>query len=429
MNPEYLDSRGRPRIVITGIGAVTPLGLTAEESWQSALIGRSGIGKITQFDASDMPCQIAGEIKGFDPGDYMNFKEARRMSRCSQIALAAGKMALEDAGLTEDAPDPERRGVVVGVGMGGVERVIENVDIMRSKGYSRINPFALTSALPNMPSHHVSLLTQAQGPISTVVAACATGTQAIGEGAEFIRRGVADTIFAGGAEAFIHEAAIAGFAAMRALSLGFNDRPEKACRPFDKDRDGFILSEGAGIVVLERLDKAIARGARIYAEFLGHASSSDAFHVAAPDPEGAGAIRAMKWSLEDADISPDEGVSYINAHGPSTPVNGVTETLAIKKLFGEHAYNIPVSSTKSVMGHAMGASGAIEAIFCAKTLKEGIIPPTWNYETPDPDCDLDYVPNEPRPADVKVTMSNSFGLGGQNACLVLGKYENGRNGS
>jgi beta-ketoacyl-acyl-carrier-protein synthase II len=336
-------------------------------------------------------------------------------------------MALEDAGLTEDAPDPERRGVVVGVGMGGVERVIENVEILRTKGLSRINPFALTSALPNMPSHHISLLAQAQGPISTVIAACATGTQAIGEGAEFIRRGAADTIIAGGAEGFIHEAAIAGFAAMRALSLGFNDTPEKACRPFDKDRDGFILSEGAGIVILERLDKALARGARIYAEFLGHASSSDAFHVAAPDPEGAGAIRAMKWSLDDAGISLDDGVSYINAHGTSTPVNDATETLAIKKLFGEQAYNIPVSSTKSVMGHAMGGSGAIEAIFCAQTLKEGIIPPTWNYETPDPECDLDYVPNAPRPADVKVTLSNSFGLGGQNACLVLGKYENGRN--
>jgi beta-ketoacyl-acyl-carrier-protein synthase II len=426
MNPKYLDSRGRPRIVITGVGAVTPLGLTAEESWQSVLTGKSGIARITQFDPSEFPCQIAGEVKGFDPSDYMNFKEARRMSRCSHLALAAGKMALEDAGLSEDAPDPERRGVVVGVGMGGVDKVIENVEILNTKGMSRINPFALTSALPNMPSHHISLLAQAQGPISTVIAACATGTQAIGEGAEFIRRGVADTIIAGGAEGFIHEAAIAGFAAMRALSVNFNDCPEKACRPFDRDRDGFILSEGAGIVILERLDKALARGAKIYAEFRGHASSSDAFHVAAPDPDGAGAIRAMKWSLDDAGVEADDGVSYINAHGTSTPVNDAIETLAIKKLFGEYAYNIPVTSTKSVMGHAMGASGAIEAIFCAKTLKEGIIPPTWNYETPDPDCDLDYVPNEPRFADVKITMSNSFGLGGQNACLVLGKYENGR---
>ncbi|MFZ0547738.1 MAG: beta-ketoacyl-ACP synthase II [Candidatus Promineifilaceae bacterium] len=425
MNPKYLDSRGRPRIVITGVGAVTPLGLSADESWEGVLSGRSGIGKITQFDASEMPCQIAGEVKGFDPGDYMNFKEARRMARCSQLSVAACKMALEDAGLTEDAPDPERRGVVVGVGMGGLERAVENLQTLWTKGLARVSPFALTGSLPNMPAHHVSLLAQAQGPISTVVAACATGTQAIGEGAEMIRRGVADTILAGGAEGLIHEAAIAGFSAMRALSISFNDNPEKACRPFDRDRDGFILSEGAGIVILERLDKAIERGAQIYAEFRGHASSSDAFHVAAPDPDGAGAIRAMKWSVADAGINLDE-VSYINAHGTSTPINDATETLAIKKLFGEQAYNIPVTSTKSVTGHAMGGAGAIEAIFCAYALKEGVIPPTWNYETPDPDCDLDYVPNNPREADVKVTLSNSFGLGGQNACLVLGKYENGR---
>lgn len=425
MDSKYLDSRGRPRVVITGVGAVTPVGLTADENWEGVLSGRSGIARITQFDPSEMPCQIAGEIKGFDPADFMNFKEARRMARCSHLSVAAGKMAMDDAGLAEDAPDPERRGVVVGVGMGGLERVIENLQILWNKGLSKVNPFALTSALPNMPAHHVSLLAQAQGPISTVVAACATGTQAIGEGAEMIRRGIADTILAGGAEGLINEAAIAGFSAMRALSIGFNDCPEKASRPFDRDRDGFILSEGAGIVILERLDTAIARGAKIYAEFLGHASSSDAFHVAAPDPDGAGAIRAMKWSLDDAGVNLDD-VSYINAHGTSTPVNDATETLAIKKLFGEQAYNIPVTSTKSVTGHAMGGAGAIEAIFCAYALKDGVVPPTWNYETPDPECDLDYVPNNPRQADVKVTLSNSFGLGGQNACLVLGKYENGR---
>lgn len=425
MDSKYLDSRGRPRVVITGVGAVTPLGLSAEESWQSVLSGKSGIGKITQFDATDMPCQIAGEVKGFDPADFMNFKEARRMARCSHFAVAAGKMALEDAGLPEDAPDPERRGVVVGVGFGGLDRAIESLQVLWTKGLSRVNPFSLTSSLPNMPSHHVSLLSQAQGPISTVVAACATGTQAIGEGAEMIRRGIADTILAGGSEGLINEGAIAGFSAMRALSVGFNDTPEKACRPFDKDRDGFILSEGCGIVVLERLDKALERGARIYAEFRGHASSSDAFHVAAPDPEGAGAIRAMKWALADAGVNTD-GVSYINAHGTSTPVNDATETFAIKQLFGEQAYNIPVTSTKSVMGHAMGGTGAIETIFCAYALKEGIIPPTWNYETPDPECDLDYVPNNPREADIKITLSNSFGLGGQNACMVLGKFENGR---
>ncbi|MCI0394229.1 MAG: beta-ketoacyl-ACP synthase II [Chloroflexi bacterium] len=420
---QHVDARGRPRIVITGMGAMTPLGHSAAESWQSALEGRSGIGPITQFDASDLPCQIAGEVKEFEPKNYMDFKEARRMARGSQLALAAARMALSDAGWPEVVPNPERTGVVVGTGMGGFDRVDENLQIYRAKGLARVNPFALTSSLPNMPSHHVSLMAQAQGPINTVVAACATGTQAIGEAAELIRRGVADTVLAGGVEGLIHEAAVAGFAAMRALSTSFNNCPEKASRPFDLRRDGFILSEGAGIVVLERLDQALARGARIYAEFLGHASSSDAFHVAAPDPEGAGAIRAMRWSLQDACVQLNQ-VDYINAHGTSTPVNDLTETLAIKKLFGEQAYNMPVSSTKSVMGHAMGGAGAIEAIFCAYALYDDVIPPTWNYETPDPQCDLDYVPNEPRLANLGVAMSNSFGLGGQNACLVLGKYEN-----
>ncbi len=415
------DGRGRPRVVITGMGAITPLGHSVTESWEGAIAGRSGITNITQFDASEMPCRIAGEVKDFNPGDYINFKEARRMSRASQLAIAAARMALADADIPDLVPDRERAGVVVGTGVGGFEKADENLTKYRLTGISRVNPFALTSSLVNMPSHHVSLISKAQGPISTVVAACATGTQAIGEGAELIRRGSADLVIAGGVEGLIHEAAIVGFSSMRALSTHFNDAPEKACRPFDKNRDGFILSEGAGVVILERLDSALRRGVRIIAEFLGHASSSDAFHVAAPDPEGAGAMRAMKWSIQDADLSLDE-IDYINAHGTSTPVNDAVETYAIKRLFGEQAYNIPVSSTKSVMGHAMGGAGAIEAILCARALQEGIIPPTWNYETKDPDCDLDYVPNEARPADLKVTMSNSFGLGGQNACLVLGKY-------
>jgi 3-oxoacyl-(acyl-carrier-protein) synthase len=292
----------------------------------------------------------------------------------------------------------------------------------RTRGLRAVSPFGLTSSLPNMPSHHVSLVARTLGPISTVVAACATGTQAIGEAAEFIRRGVADFVIAGGVEGLIHETAIAGFSAMRALSTKFNDEPERASRPFDKDRDGFILSEGAGIVILERLDKALERGAPIYAEVLGHASASDAYHVAIPDPSGSGAIRAMRWALQDADTAPGE-VDYINAHGSSTPVNDALETLAIKRLFGETAYEIPVSSTKSVMGHAMGGTGAIEAIFCACAIHHRTLPPTVNYETADPECDLDYVPNQARQADVRVTMSNSFGLGGQNACLVLGKYE------
>ena len=407
-------------MVVTGLGMISPLGHNVADSWRAALAGESGIGPITQFDASDLPCRIAGEIKEFDPRLYMDMKEARRMSRASQLAMAAASMALQDAGLEIPVADPERVGVVVGTGMGGLDKLDESLIILRTKGMARINPFAVTSSLPNMPSHHVSLMARTWGPISTVNAACATGTQAIGEGAEFIRRGVADTVLAGGVEGLIHEAAVAGFAAMRALSTRFNDTPERASRPFDKDRDGFILSEGAGVVVLERMDKAVARGARIYAEFLGHASSSDAFHVAAPDPEAAGAIRAMKWALQDAGLGLDQ-VSYINAHGTSTPVNDLTETVAIKKLFGEQAYNIPVSSTKSVMGHAMGGAGAIETIFCVKAVAESVLPPTWNYETADPECDLDYVPNAPRPADVKTAMCNSFGLGGQNACVVVGQ--------
>lgn len=419
----FHDHRGRPRVVITGMGIISPLGHTKEENWDSLLEGRSGIGKITQFDPNGLPVTIAGEVKNFSPRDYMNFKEARRMSRVSQLAVAAATMALEDAGLTSPLEDPERVGVLVGTGVGGFEVADENLIIYRTKGYNRVNPFAMTAFLPNMPSHHVSLLSGSLGPISTVNAACATGTQAFGEGFELIRRGSADMVITGGAEGLIHEAAIAGFARMLALSTSFNDQPERASRPFDKDRDGFVLSEGAGIVVLERLDKALARGARIYAEVLGQASSSDAFHVAAPDPESAGKVRAMRWAVEDAGLAL-EAVDYINAHGTATTVNDASETYAIKKLFGERAYEIPVSSSKSVLGHAMGATGAIEAIFCAYALAEQIIPPTWNYETPDPECDLDYVPNAPRPADLKVVLSNSFGLGGQNACLVLGKYPN-----
>ncbi len=425
MAEQMTDRRGRPRIVVTGIGVISPLGHTAAESWDSLLNGRSGIGPITQFDTSGFPCTIAGEVKEFVAKEYMDFKEARRMSRASQLTVAAARMAMDDAALPESEMGSERTGVLVGTGMGGFEMADANAQLLRNKGVGRVSPFAVTGALPNMPSHHVSVMTGAKGPISTVVSACATGTQAIGEAAEFIRRGVADRVFAGGVEGLIHEAAVAGFAAMRALATRFNDEPERASRPFDKDRDGFVLSEGAGIVVLERLDQALARGAHIYAELLGHASSSDAFHVAAPDPDAAGAVRAMRWAIEDAGLSPME-VDYINAHGTSTPANDTTETLAIKRLFGEYAYEIPVSSSKSILGHAMGGAGAIEAVFCIQSLEQGIIPPTWNYETPDPECDLDYVPNAPRAADIRVTLSNSFGLGGQNACLVLGKYQNGK---
>lgn len=415
------DTRGRPRIVITGMGVMSPLGHTTEESWQSLLNGRSGIGLITQFDSSDMPVHIAGEVKDFVPKKHMDFKEARRMSRASQLAVAAARMAIADAGLPEPVPNAERAGVLVGTGAGGFEVADRNMVALRTHGFSRVSPFAMTGFIPNMPSHHVSQHAGTLGPISTVAAACATGNQAIGEAMEFIRRGSADLVITGGVEGLIHEAAISGFAAMRALSTR-NDAPEKACRPFDKDRDGFVLSEGAGILVIERLDCALRRGARIYAELLGYATSSDAYHVAIPDPEAAGARRAMQWAIDDAGLTLTD-IDYINAHGTATPVNDMIETLAIKRLFGERAYEIPVSSNKSVLGHAMGGTGAIEAIFSALSLKNSIIPPTWNYETPDPECDLDYVPNAPRPSAIRTVLSNSFGLGGQNACLVIGKYE------
>ncbi len=411
------------RVVITGVGAITPLGLTMPETWQGLLAGRSGIGPITQFDASYLPTRIAGEIKGFDPGRYMNAKEARRISRCSQLAIAVVQEALADAGLPRQFPaeEGERVGVLVGTAVGGLDRASAEIEAFHGhRQVSKIGPFAGTAILPNMPSHHVSQTVQALGANSTVVTACATGTQAIGEAAEIIRRKVVDIMICGGVDNLVQDFAIAAFNAIRALSTR-NDVPERASRPFDQDRDGFVLSDGCALVVLESLPHARARGARIYAEVLGQASSSDAYHVAAPDPSGAGAIRAMRWALEDARTDKSE-VDYINAHGTSTPLNDAIETLAIKKLFGQAAFQIPVSSTKSMIGHCMGASGTIEAIVCALTIYHGVIHPTINYQTPDPECDLDYVPNVARQQRVRVTLSNSFGLGGQNACLVLGEY-------
>ncbi|MBE2222832.1 MAG: beta-ketoacyl-ACP synthase II, partial [Anaerolineae bacterium] len=403
-----MNINGRSRVVITGVGVISPVGLTADESWDSLINGRSGIGLITQFDSSELPVHIAGEVKGFDPGDYMNFKEARRISRGSQLIIAATKMALEDASLDAPFVNGERAATVIGTGGGGLEVADRELNILRTQGFNRVSPFAMVGFLPNMPAYHVSLMTGAKGPINTVVAACASGTQAIGEALDYIRHGRADIAITGGVEGLIHESAFTGFARMRALSLR-NDAPEKASRPFDLDRDGTVLSEGAGILVLERLDHALARGAHIYAELIGHATSSDAFHISQPDPEAGGMYRAMKWALEDAHLDLTQ-VDYINAHGTSTPLNDTTETLAIKRLFGEYAYQIPVSSSKSVTGHALGATGAIEAIFSVYALEKGIIPPTWNYETPDPDCDLDYVPNAPRKADLEYVLSNSFGM-------------------
>lgn len=419
------NNHARPRVVITGMGAISPLGSSLAQMWEGWLQGRSGIRRITQFDASEMPCQIAGEIPDFNPDDYIERKEGRRIPRSGQIALAAAMQAVADAGLPETMSTPERAAVVYGTAIGGIDRIDEGIHTLRTHGHGRLNPFVLPSSIPNLAAFLIARQHRCLGPNSTITTACATGTQAVGEAAEFIRRGAADIVVTGGTEALIKDFAIGGFSSMRALPTSFNDRPEQASRPFDARREGFIFSEGAGALVLERLEHALQRGARIYAEVAGQASSADAFHVAAPDPEAAGPARAMRWALQDACLDPMR-VDYINAHGTSTPLNDVTETRAIKMVFGEHAYDLAVSSTKSMIGHAMGASGALEAIACAMVIAYGWIPPTINYEYPDPECDLDYVPNQARQKRIDVALSNSFGLGGQNACLVLRRYQEKR---
>ncbi|HSO26534.1 MAG TPA: beta-ketoacyl-ACP synthase II, partial [Anaerolineales bacterium] len=403
----------RKRVVITGLGAITPLGNSVAELWEGLINGRSGIRRITQFDAGDLPCQIAGEIPDFKPEDYIEKKEARRMPRSAQIALAAAQQAVADAGFSDGLPDPERSGVVYGTGIGGVDRVDEGLQVLREHGYARVNPFVLPAAIPNLAAFYISRQFQVLGPNCTITTACATGTQVIGEAAEFIRRGSADVVITGATEALIRDFAIGGFCSMRALPVNFNDQAARASRPFDANREGFIFSEGAAGLILESEEHALARGARIYAEVGGFASSGDAFHIAAPDPEALGPARAMRWALENAGVRPEE-IDYINAHGTSTPLNDATETKAIKMVFGDHAYQIPVSSTKSMLGHAMGASGALEALACIMAIQDNLLPPTINYETPDPECDLDYVPNQARRHTVTVTLSNSFGLGGQN---------------
>ncbi|MBN1146399.1 MAG: beta-ketoacyl-ACP synthase II [Anaerolineales bacterium] len=416
------DHKNRPRVVITGLGAISPLGSSLEQLWEGFKQGRSGVRRITQFDASELPCQIAGEIPDFDPNDYMEHKETRRIPRSGQVALAAAMQAVKDAGLPDTMQEPERCGVIFGTVVGGVDRIDEGVQVLRSKGYTRVNPFVLPSGIPNLPAFLIARQFQCVGHNITISTACATGTQAIGEAAEVIRRGAADLVITGGVEAIITDWAIAGFCAMRALPVSFNDNPAAASRPFDAKREGFVYSEGSAALVLENLEHAQARGARIYAEVAGHASSADAYHIAAPDPEGHGPVRAMRWALQDAGLAPEK-VDYINAHGSSTPINDVTETKAIKMLFGDHAYKLAISSTKSMIGHPMGGAGALEALACIQAIWQGWLPPTINYEYPDPDCDLDYIPNQARQAKVSVTLSNSFGLGGQNACLVLKKYE------
>ncbi|HEY3290864.1 MAG TPA: beta-ketoacyl-ACP synthase II [Anaerolineae bacterium] len=410
------------RVVITGMGAITDLGLNTQSTWQGLVEGRSGIGHITQFDPGTLPVLIAGEVKGFDPLKFIEPKEARRMARCSQFAVAAAQEAAHDAGIVigKDVK-AERAGVVIGTALGGFEMVDAGMQDYRHFGYKRTNPFALPAALPNAAGHHVSTNLGAKGPLKTPVAACASGTEAIGDGAELIKLGRADVVFAGGVEATVIEGAIVAFSLMRVLSTHHNDQPQQAARPFDKTRDGFVYSEGCVVLVLEELQHALARGAQIYAEVLGMGVSSDAFHIAIPDPQGGGSIRAMQWALEDSHIEPNQ-VDYINAHGSGTQTNDPLETMAIKKVFGEHSYHIPISSTKSMMGHAMGAAGAIEALSTVLSIKHSIIPPTINLTTADPECDLDYVPNVARKTSVNIAMSNSFGLGGQNACILFSRY-------
>lgn len=412
-----LQENGRRRVVVTGLGALTPLG-DVRLLWQGLLAGRSGIGRIKSFDAGHLSTQIAGEIK-FVPIDCLDRKEARRMARASQLALIAAKMALEDSGLEHHQleANSDRVAVVMGTGEGGYEIAAQTSLEFRTLG-RRPSPFALANSSPNMPGFYISREMHATGPLMTIVSACASSTHSIGEAAEIIRNGRADIVFTGGVEALIQDYVIASLDSMGVLASGYNDRPEAASRPFDADRCGFIPSEGAAILILETLEHARKRSARIYAEILGHAESSDAFHIAAPDPEGKGAQKAMRWALDDARLNPAE-IDYINAHGTSTKLNDAVETFAIKQVFGEGAYTIPISSTKSMLGHAIGGSGAIEAISSILSLRYKVIHPTINYDRVDPECDLDYVPNEAREADIQTALSNSFGFGGQNACLVF----------
>ena len=408
-------------MVITGMGAVTPLGLGVDEMWENLVAGRSGIGRITHFDATGFPSQIAGEVKDFDPTRYMSNREARRMARFSQLAVASALQAVENAGVNGSNAALERVGVILGNGNGGLPITQEECRVLFERGGMRIKPLFFPMVLPNMAAANISRLLGFKGYNSTVTTACAASNQAIGEAVEVIRRGVADVMLSGGTEAGISEIGLAGFCIMRALSTQ-NGAPEKASRPFDAKRDGFIASEGAAVFVLESLEHAVRRDAPILAEVSGFGSSSDAFHPVKPDETGDGALHAMSSALEDARTHAHE-VDYINAHGTSTPLNDLVETLAIKRLLDDYAYKVPISSTKSMVGHALGAAGAVEAVACVKSITEGVIHPTINYEFPDPDCDLDYVPNKARKQGVNVVLSNSFGFGGQNACLVFHKFE------
>lgn len=410
------------RVVITGMGVITPLGSELESFWQALKDGKSGIRRISSFDASHLPCQIAGEIPDFAPRQYMGAKLARRIPRSAQIGLAAAIQAMQHAGLPHTAPHPKRAGVVFGTAIGGLDHFVEGIEKFRRRGVEKVNPFVLPGGIPNLSAHLIAERFQCLGPNMTITTACATGAQTIGEATQLIRHGRADLVIAGGTEALINDYSMAGFIAMRALPVNYNHDPTSASRPFDAQREGFVFSEGAGALVLESLEHARERGASILAEVIGYAASSDAYHIAAPHPDGEGAARTMQWALEDAGITPHE-IDYINAHGTSTPLNDAIETQAIKAVFGQRAYEVPINSSKSMLGHAMGASGALEAIVCVLSIRDQFLHPTINLENPDPACDLDYVPQAGRAHPIRITLSNAFGLGGQNACLIIKRFE------
>jgi 3-oxoacyl-[acyl-carrier-protein] synthase II len=408
------------KVVVTGLGAVTPLGNDVVSYWNGLINGKSGINRITAFDPSELATQIAGEVKDFQPTDYIDKKEARRMDRVTHFALVSALQAIADAQMDLEKLDRERIGILIGTGIGGINTFSEQFKIMEEKGPNRVSPFFIPMMIANMPAGQISIVLGIKGPSLTTVTACASSTNAIGDAFRMIQRGDVDIMVTGGAEAPIVPLAVAGFCAMKAMSTR-NDYPEKASCPFDIKRDGFVIGEGAGIVILESEEHALKRGAKIYAEIGGYGTTSDAYHLTAPAPEGEGATRAMQLAIEDAGISPSE-VDYINAHGTSTPLNDKFETIAIKRLFKDNAYRIPISSTKSMTGHLLGAAGAIEFIAAVKAIGEGMIPPTINYEDPDPELDLDYVPNLARPAEIKIAISNSLGFGGHNATILVRKY-------
>jgi 3-oxoacyl-[acyl-carrier-protein] synthase II len=417
--------RGERRVVITGLGAVTPLGNDVETYWDGLVTGRSGIDRFASFDPSGVPSQVGGEVKDFDAGAYMDRKDVRRHDRYVHFAWAASAQALTDAGLPipfTDTAEAERAGAIVATGIGGITSLVRDAQAALTEGYDRVSPFSILNMIPDTAAGHVAIAANLRGPNYATVSACASSNHGIGEAAGIIRRGDADVMLAGGSEAAICEMVVAAFSAMRALSTKRNDDPTHASRPFDADRDGFVIADGCGMIVLEDLEHAQARGARIRGELIGYGASDDASHVTLPAPGGRGAVASMRIALADAGLAPGD-LSYINAHGTSTPPNDPAETAAIKTVFGDDAYRIPVSSTKSMTGHLMGAGGGIEAVACIRALETGTIPPTMNHETPDPECDLDYVPNVARQAPITTAMSNAFGFGGHNATLVFRRWD------